>query len=101
MHVISKKALVEFYEKHPDSKKPLLSWYKLLKTNTFSTPNELKHAFSDVEHIGNQIHVFNIKGNHYRIICQILYNPQTVYIKGIFTHTDYDNLCKKTNLSDL
>jgi mRNA interferase HigB len=34
--------------------------------------------------------VFNIKGNDYRLIVKINYEKGTVYIKGVYTHAEYD-----------
>lgn len=101
MHVISKAVLKEFWEKHSDSKTSLNVWYKLLTKNDSHTLAELQMFFSDVEHLGKQIYIFNIKGNHYRVICQILYKIKTVYIKGVYTHSEYDGLCKRNKLDDI
>lgn len=42
-----------------------------------------------VEVVGN-FTVFNIKGNNYRLIVNINYIKQIIYIKYVLTHTEYD-----------
>jgi mRNA interferase HigB len=37
--------------------------------------------------------IFNIKGNSYRLVVKVAYNSQTVLVKWIGTHAEYD---KKT-----
>lgn len=34
--------------------------------------------------------MFDIAGNHFRIITVIHYNRQKLYIREVFTHTEYD-----------
>nr|WP_309730775.1 type II toxin-antitoxin system HigB family toxin [Chamaesiphon sp. OTE_75_metabat_556] len=34
--------------------------------------------------------VFNIKGNHYRLIAQINYRSGTIFVRNILTHAEYD-----------
>lgn len=103
MHVISKKKLMEFWKKHPEAKLPLSTWYGLLKGHTFNDLTELQNAFSDVEFIGEQRYVFNIKGNYGRVICVIQFKHQTAFVRAVLTHSEYDELCqsaKKKRKSD-
>jgi mRNA interferase HigB len=44
--------------------------------------------------------VFDIKGNHYRLVAQVLFSLKTVDIRRIMTHADYSKLSKK-QLQDL
>ncbi|MBC1224728.1 type II toxin-antitoxin system HigB family toxin [Nostoc sp. UCD121] len=37
-----------------------------------------------------RITVFNIKGNKYRLIVDIRYSSQTIFIKYVLTHPEYD-----------
>ncbi len=34
--------------------------------------------------------VFNIKGNHYRLIVRLRYDIQIIFIKRLLTHAEYD-----------
>ncbi|WP_425445538.1 type II toxin-antitoxin system HigB family toxin [Tychonema bourrellyi] len=33
---------------------------------------------------------FNIKGNRYRLIVDLIYDSQRIYIKYVLTHAEYD-----------
>jgi mRNA interferase HigB len=35
--------------------------------------------------------IFNIRGNHYRLITEINYQYQQILIREILTHEEYDN----------
>lgn len=103
MHVISVKKLRDFWETHPNVKQPLIDWYNFLSKHEFTSLIELQKTFSDVEFIGKQRYVFNIKGNNARVICVIQFNHQTAYIRSILTHAEYDKICqgsKKKKSSD-
>lgn len=89
MHIITRKRLNEFIEKHPDACNGLTHWYKLLKNNSFSNFIQLKKLIGSVDQVGNKT-VFNIGGNKYRLIAAIHYNRGKVYIRAILTHNEYD-----------
>jgi len=57
----------------------------------------MRQIFNSVDAVGNDLYVFNIKGNNYRLIVRIIFRVRTIYIKFIGTHKEYD----KVNLDDL
>ncbi|MBR8837581.1 MAG: type II toxin-antitoxin system HigB family toxin [Stigonema ocellatum SAG 48.90 = DSM 106950] len=89
MHVISRKALRQFWEKYPDSETALIRWFKLMNSANFQTFDELRSVFPSADLVGDII-VFNIGGNKYRLITSIHFNRQKVYIRDILTHSEYD-----------
>lgn len=97
MVVISKKAINDFSEQEPQAIEALLNWYKETKAADWANFSEMKKTFNSVDGVGNDLYIFNIKGNHYRLIARILFKVRTVYIKFIGTHKQYD----KVNLADL
>ncbi|NJR38969.1 MAG: type II toxin-antitoxin system HigB family toxin, partial [Leptolyngbyaceae cyanobacterium CSU_1_4] len=50
---------------------------------------EVQTVFPKAEAVGD-FTVFNIKGNHYRLITSIDYEGQLIYIKYILTHAEYN-----------
>lgn len=97
MLVISKKKITEFAEEHADSTDPLLRWYRLTKESEWKQLKDIKEKFGHVDFVGDDLYVFNIKGNSYRLIARIFFGAGVVYIRFIGTHADYD----KVDLSDL
>ncbi len=89
MHIISRKALRQFWEKHPDSQSPLSRWYQVVNKSEFTRFDELRATFPSVDKVGNLI-VFNIGGNKYRLIASIHFNRGKVYIRHVLTHSEYD-----------
>lgn len=61
MHVISRKRLNEFAEKHPETKGSLAHWYRLAKRGGFANFVELRAVFPSADQV-NKLTVFNIGG---------------------------------------
>lgn len=89
MHIISRKALILFWQKYPDSKAPLSRWFKLVQRNDFRNFNDLRAVFPSADKVGDLI-VFNIGGNNYRLIASIHFNRNKLYIRHVLTHAEYD-----------
>lgn len=62
---------------------------KKLETLSSKSYSELKTVFNSVDKVGDY-YIFNIAGNHYRLIAAIHFNTQTVYIRAVLTHKEYD-----------
>lgn len=90
MHVISRKALRLFWEEHPDSKTPLVRWFKVMQNTSFRNFSELRAVFPSADKVGDWT-VFNIGGNKYRLIVSIHFNRAKVYIRHVLTHREYDH----------
>ncbi|MBC8505897.1 MAG: type II toxin-antitoxin system HigB family toxin [Anaerolineales bacterium] len=89
MHIISRKALRQFWEKHPDSRSSLSRWYKIVSKSEFGSFDELRATFPSADKVGDLI-VFNVGGNKARLIASIHFNRGKVYIRQVLTHPEYD-----------
>jgi mRNA interferase HigB len=89
MHIISRKRLVQFAEIHPDSETALDTWYRVVKTANWQNLVELREFYPTADLVGIYT-VFNIKGNHYRLIAEINYRSGTLFVRNILTHAEYD-----------
>lgn len=95
MRIITRKALVDFYTKHADAKIALEEWYNKAKKAQWSTFADIKRDFNSVDSVGNQRYVFNIKGNNCRLVVVVKFTPNTIHIRFVGTHKDYDRIdCK-------
>jgi mRNA interferase HigB len=92
MRIISRKALREFWEKHPDARQALQAWYTDVKRANWRTPSDIKNVYRNASFILNNRVVFNIKGNRYRVIVAIQYQFKIVYIRFVGTHQEYDHI---------
>ena len=90
MHVISRKALLEFCKHHDDSRVALDDWHRIVSKAKWQHINDVKSVYPSADAVG-KFTVFNIRGNKYRLIASIFYKTQDVYIKYVLTHTEYDS----------
>lgn len=88
MHVISRKALRAFWERHPDSRAALARWSKVMKSSQFASFNELRAALPSADKVGDLV-VFNIGGKKYRLVASVHFNRGKVYIRHVLTHAEY------------
>jgi mRNA interferase HigB len=92
MRIISFKKLREFFEKDPNSRVALQDWYKRVSKSDWDDFSEIKKAFNSVDSVGNSRFVFNVKGNHYRVVVKIIFNFKTIYIRWVGNHKEYSKL---------
>ena len=92
MRIISRKALREFWERHPDAQQALQAWYADAKFASWRTPADIKRVYRNASIVANNRVVFNIKGNRYRLIVAINYEYGIVYIRFVGTHEEYDRI---------
>jgi len=92
MRILKRKTLQDYWKKHPQSETPLSIWFNILDKGNFESPNEIKEVLGKTDFTGNNLAIFNIGGNKYRLIARIRYKPQIVYILFIGTHSEYDKI---------
>ena len=48
MNIISKRTLIQFYEKHTQAKTPLEVWHQDVKKAEWKTPSDIKKVYSNL-----------------------------------------------------
>ena len=96
MRIISRKALREFWSQYPDAEDSLRTWYLRARRAGWKTPTDVRRDYANASIIANNRIVFNIRGNHYRLIVAIDYNYGIVYIRFVGTHASYDKIDAST-----
>ena len=89
MHVIAKRTLRQFWAANPEAEMPLTRWHTQMVKGRFNSYAELKAAFASADWVNGFI-VFDIGGNKYRLIVDVVFASQTVFVKQVLTHKEYD-----------
>jgi mRNA interferase HigB len=97
MRVIKRRVLLDFGETHPQARVPLEHWYQLVRNGEWQNTAAVKTVFgTSVDFVANNRAVFDIKGNDYRLIGEINYRRQVVFIRFLGTHAEYDKVDAET-----
>ena len=99
VRVISQQPLRDFATTHRDADAPLRAWYKAIKAGTHHNLVELKQSFGSVDYVPvgkRKFYVFDIGGNKYQLVAAIHFNTQTLFIRFIITHVEYDRGDRKS-----
>ena len=96
MVIISKTILNEFGRRHAGAAETLNEWYAAVEEADWKNLNEVKARFNSVDYVGDNRFVFNIRGNHYRLVALIFFSVRTVYIKFIGPHAEYNRVDVRT-----
>jgi mRNA interferase HigB len=89
MHIITRKRLLDFSKKHPNSATSLDAWYRIVRQSKIVNFAELRNIFPSADKVGD-LTVFNIGGNKVRLIAALHYNTQCLYIRHVLNHAEYD-----------
>ena len=97
MEVVSKRALREFWKKHPPAERPLMVWHAQAIRSEWLSPSDVKTQFgTTVDFISDNRLIFDIGGNKYRLIVHVSYRYKRLLVKFVGTHKDYDKIDPET-----
>lgn len=109
VHIISTACIKKFADENPKFSEVLSAWITLVSKCEWEKPQDIVNEFGSkaIDLLGKKDNkpttlssnrvVFDIKGNHLRIIAKYQFHPKLkvarLYIKWIGTHSEYDKLC--------
>ena len=89
MNTISRRMIREFVVLHPNSESSLTAWYKIAEKAKWQNIVDVRQDYPHADSVGRFV-VFNIAGNNVRLIAEIRYQSQSILIKHILTHAEYN-----------
>lgn len=92
MRIIARRTLRDFWENYSDAEQPLRVWFAQVKKAEWKTPTDVKVDYSNASIVANNRVVFNIKGDHYRLVTAVNYDYGIVYIRCIGTYREYGKI---------
>lgn len=92
MRVVQRHLLTSFMLKHLETKNPISSWLKEVEVSKWESPHDIKISYPTASIVGNKKVVFNIKGNHYRLVVNVDYDAKLVTVQWVGKHKDYNQL---------
>jgi mRNA interferase HigB len=94
VRIIKRATLKSFYEKpvYSDSREALEAWYHEVKRAKWDSWAGIKDKYGNASILKDNLVVFNICGNKYRLVVKINYGAGIVFIRFINTHKEYDKI---------
>ena len=92
MHIISRKPLREFSEKHPPAKTALDTWFSEVSRAEWTSFADVRATYRSADVVAGNRVIFNIGGNKYRLVVKVAYNCGKVFVRFVGTHAEYDKI---------
>ncbi len=96
MKIINLFKINDFSKKHANARKSLSTWQEITEKALWKKKQDILDDFTQAKIIKNDRARFEIKHNTYRLIAYVGYDSQTVVIRFIGTHTEYDRIDPET-----
>ena len=97
MNVISRRKLRDFYQATPDRRRhasAFETWFKLTRRARWRNDQEARATFGQTDTAtgasGRTATIFDIGGNKYRVVAHVDYARQTVLIRAVMDHEEYN-----------
>lgn len=84
--------LEQFWRKHRDSEGPLRAWLKVVTEARWASFVACRGTYGSADQVkleNGVVTVFNIKGNHYRLVAAVNYSLGLAVVRIVLTHKEY------------
>ena len=98
MRIIKEKTLKYLLQqsRYREAEPAIRAWIYEVRFADWNNSNELKARYRNASIVSSKRVVFNIKGNEYRLIVDIEYRLNIVYIVWFGSHKEYSRIDAKT-----
>lgn len=90
MNIIGWEILSRFGLRHANARSAFESWRMVVERSNWKTPQDIKTRYPSVDFLAGNRAIFNLKGNHYRLVVKIAYNNGSVLVEWVGTHAEYN-----------
>lgn len=96
MRIIARNTIREFWVAYPESEQALKAWVQEAEQAAWSNPQEIKAQFGSASVLTGRRIIFNINGNKYRLVVDIEFRLQIIFVVWFGNHQEYDSIDSKT-----
>ncbi len=93
MRIITKRRLLDYAKQHPNAAASLSALFAVASAARWQSIADVRKVLPHADLAGvrssKTVTIFNIAGNHHRLITAIHYNTCCIFILKILTHADY------------
>jgi mRNA interferase HigB len=89
MKLVGREILEAFQLEHTDVRGAIASWIAEVESVTWRTSHDIKARYASASFLAENVVIFNIRGNSYRLEARIAYKTSIVHAAWIGTHAEY------------
>ncbi len=93
MRIITKRRILDYAKQHPNAAANLTAWISVASAARWQSIAAVRQVFPHADlataRSSKTVTIFNIAGNHHRLITAIHYNTGCIFILKILTHAAY------------
>ena len=89
MLIENRRAVNKFVDKHADDRVPFAEWVEKVEAAHWTNLVDLKQTFKSADYVKGLV-VYNVGGNNFRLVAEVVYTEQIVRIAKVGTHAEYD-----------
>jgi mRNA interferase HigB len=95
MRIVGREKLDEFVQAHASARVWIETWLAEVQEAVWPTSHEIKARYASASFLADNVVIFNVKGNEYRMEVSVAYKTSVVAILWIGTHAEYDKRNKR------
>lgn len=89
MRIAGRETLEDLVRAHADVRAWIENWIVDTEGARWRTPREIKNAYASARFLADNVVIFNVKGNRYRLEVLVAYNAGVVMVHRAGTHAGY------------
>jgi len=89
VQIAGRDRLDAFVRAHPDARSWIENWIADVEAAQWRTPHDIRRNYASASFLADNIVIFNVKGNHYRIEVRVAYKTRIVVVRWTGTHAEY------------
>jgi mRNA interferase HigB len=89
MKLIGLGMLRVFCDAHADCRKWIANWINDARASRWNSTHDVKERYPSASFLADNVVIFNVRGNAYRLEVQMAFNTGAVFVKWIGTHAEY------------
>jgi mRNA interferase HigB len=95
MRIAGRERLELFCRKHAEARAWIERWLVDVERAVWRKPHDLRSQYASASLLADNVVIFNVKGNAYRLEAAVAYQTGTVVVRWVGTHREYDERNRK------
>ncbi|TDI36389.1 MAG: type II toxin-antitoxin system HigB family toxin [Acidobacteria bacterium] len=100
MKLVGRDKLTKFAKRHASARSAINAWVAEVERATWQTPTDIRERYSSASFLDDNVVVFNLKGNDYRLKVRVMLQSGVVVVLQVETHAEYDKWAEKGESCD-